>query len=1017
MKKTLLILLFFVLSLVKIFSQTYSITRGGAMAEIATPGTGVTTITTLGDDNFTGALNIGFNFNFYSTTYTQFYIGSNGVISFGSGQNGSFGNAQPTNPNAITFAGADLDCNASASPAALVNYFVSGVSPNRKLVVNFKNIRTYNTSTPSNFSNIQIQLYEGSNNIELHITNVQSAPGGFNRCIGVCNSNSTFFTTQPSINGVSTVNVVNEMIRFSPAVLPPPSPFITRWNLAINGSGANQISFDVSTSGTVNYTWQQVGGSASGSGTFNGYTATISGLPTGATIDLSISPTNLQFFKINNGIDKSRLIDVKQWGTVIWTSMQSAFQGCNNLNITATDLPNLSVVSRMDAMFSGCSILTGPTNINSWNTAAVTDMSGMFSSASAFNQNIGSWNTAAVRYMQFMFYGAIAFNQNIGSWNTAAVTYMQYMFYGASAFNQNIGSWNTIAVTDMSSMFFGASAFNQNIGSWNTAVVIRMNGMFAGASSFNQNIGSWNTASVTTMNDMFAGASTFNQNIGSWNTAAVTNMYSMFSDASAFNQNIGAWNTSAVTSMQGMFAGASTFNQNIGSWNTSSVTMMLGMFAGSSAFNQNIGSWNMSAVTNMYGMFKNAVAFNQNIGSWNTVTVTDMSEMFAGASTFNQNIGSWNTSSVTMMLGMFAGSSAFNQSIGAWNTSAVTNMSEMFWEAASFNQSIGTWNTSAVTNMRGMFYTASAFNQNIGSWNTSAVTNMNVMFAVASAFNQNIGSWNITNAINMGDIFFNSGINISNYDAILTAWNTAGYINKNVGNASPLKYCATAIRTTLTTAIVSGGKGWTITGDAANFICLGTAPEINLKGNNLSIVSGDITPSTTDHTDFGLANVALSTVVRTFTVENLGTATLSLSGIPSVSITGINASNFTVSAVPATSVAVSGSTTFQITFAPTANGVKTATVSIANNDSDENPYTFAIRGEAGPVVSIVNGNWENANTWNFNRVPLITDNVIINTGHTVNVTTNTANARKVEYKANAIINFVNSLAKLNIGSL
>jgi surface protein len=988
MKKSLLILLFFVLSLFKIYAQTYSITRGGTMAEIATPGTGVTTITTLGDDNFTGALNIGFNFNFYSTTYTQFYIGSNGVISFGSGQSGSYGVAQPTNPNGITFAGADLNCFTSTPT---INYFVSGTAPNRRLVVNFKNVQHFFNS--ANLSNIQIQLYEGSNNIELHITNVQSAPGGFNRCIGVCNSTNTAFTTQASINGVNTVSVINEMIRFSPPLpspdinlkgngvsivngdvtpstadhtkfgsvdistgsivrtftientgtsnltltgspivnitgpnasdftvttfpstpiaggssttfqvtfdpataggkqatisianndpdenpytfdifglgtLPAPaSPFITRWNLATAGSGANQISFDVGTSGTVNYTWQQVGGSASGSGSFSGTTATITGLPTGTTVDLSIAPTNFQFFKVGN-TDQFRLTEVKQWGSVAWTDMAYTFWDCRNLNITATDLPNLSGVSSMYFMFRTCRNLNGPSNINSWNTADVTNMG--------------------------------------------------YMFFEATVFNQNIGSWNTAAVTDMPGMFGATTAFNQNIGSWNTAAVTNMNGMFIRAIAFNQNI-------------------------GTWNTAAVKDMGFMFNDAAAFNQNIGLWNTAAVT--------------------------------------------------NMMAMFDHATAFNQNIGSWNTAAVTNMSYMFQGASAFNQNIGSWNTAIVNNMRNTFTGATAFNQNIGAWNTAAVTVM-------------------------RLMFSYASAFNQNIGSWNTAAVTDMVAMFDGASAFNQNIGSWNITNAINMGDIFYNSGINTSNYDAILTSWNTAGYINKNLGNASPLKYCATAIRTTLTTAIASGGKGWTITGDALNSNCSGTAPEINLKGNNLSIVSGDITPSTTDHTDFGLANVALSTVVRTFTVENLGTAILSLSGIPSVSITGINASNFTVSAVPATSVAVSGSTTFQITFAPTANGVKTATVSIANNDSDENPYTFAIRGEAGPVVSIVNGNWENANTWNFNRVPLITDNVIINTGHTVNVTTNSANARKVEYKANAIINFVNSLAKLNIGSL
>ena len=43
----------------------------------------------------------------------------------------------------------------------------------------------------------------------------------------------------------------------------------------------------------------------------------------------------------------------------------------------------------------------------------------MFGYASAFNQNIDSWNTANVTDMGWMFRDAFAFNQNIGSWNTA----------------------------------------------------------------------------------------------------------------------------------------------------------------------------------------------------------------------------------------------------------------------------------------------------------------------------------------------------------------------------------------------------------------------------------------------------------------------------------------------------------------------------------------------------------------------------------------------------------------------
>jgi surface protein len=382
--------------------------------------------------------------------------------------------------------------------------------------------------------------------------------------------------------------------------------FITQWNLVTAGSGATQLTFGTATSGTVNYTWQQLPTGASGSGSWSGATLTITGLPTGGTIRLEIAPANFQRIIINTGADRNRLTRVEQWGTTAWTSMQNAFRGCANLQVTATDVPDLSGLSDMSGMFSLCNTLNSPSNIGSWNTSVVTNMSGLFSQAGTFNQNISTWNTGAVTNMSSLFADAAAFNQEIGGWNTGAVTNMAAMFAGAIVFNRNIGAWNTAAVTNMNSMFFSAYAFNQNITGWNTAAVTNMASMFGYAYDFNQNIGIWNTAAVTNMSRMFEDAFDFNQNIGTWNTAAVTNMRGMFIDAYAFNQNIGTWNTSSVTDMSRMFDFATAFNQNIGVWNTAVVTDMSGMFADASAFNQNIGTWSLNPAVNLTGMFNNS---------------------------------------------------------------------------------------------------------------------------------------------------------------------------------------------------------------------------------------------------------------------------------------------------------------------------------------------------------------------------------------------------------------------------
>ena len=125
------------------------------------------------------------------------------------------------------------------------------------------------------------------------------------------------------------------------------------------------------------------------------------------------------------------------------------------------------------------------------------------------------------------------------------------------------------------------------------------------------------------------------------------------------------------------------------------------------------------------------------------------------------------------------------------------------------------------------------------------------------------------------------------------------------------------------------------------------APEINLVGNSMTIADGDTAPDPGDHTDFGSANVGGGTVTRTFTVQNTGTGDLRLYA-PTVTLSGANAADFSVTAYPYTSVAAGGSTTFQVTFAPSAAGTRTATVTIVNDDSDESTYDFAIQG-AGTV--------------------------------------------------------------------
>lgn len=122
-------------------------------------------------------------------------------------------------------------------------------------------------------------------------------------------------------------------------------------------------------------------------------------------------------------------------------------------------------------------------------------------------------------------------------------------------------------------------------------------------------------------------------------------------------------------------------------------------------------------------------------------------------------------------------------------------------------------------------------------------------------------------------------------------------------------------------------------------------PEIALEGNSVNIADGDSTPTTADHTDFGGVPTVGGTVTRTFTVRNTGNAVLNLTGTPKVTVSGAHAADFTVSVQPASPVASGGGTsTFEVIFNPNGDGLRSATLSLANSDSDENPFDFAIRG-------------------------------------------------------------------------
>jgi len=367
-------------------------------------------------------------------------------------------------------------------------------------------------------------------------------------------------------------------------------------------------------------------------------------------------------------VSKIQLIDVEQWGTTKWQSMEKSFKICSNLGtITATDTPNLSNVTDMSWMFMFANSFDG--DLSNWDVSSVTNMSLTFNHSSSFNGDLSNWDVSSVTDMNNMFAGASSFAGDLSNWNVSKVTDMSNMFLSVNSFNSDISNWNVSAVINMSGIFANVSSFKGDVSNWDVSSVTNISNMFQNAVSFNGDLSKWDVSSVTNMSNMFMGASIFDGDISNWNVSNVINMSHLFNDASSFNGDISKWDVSTVIYMSNMFMGASSFNGDLSNWDVSSVTAMYFMFDGASLFNGDLSNWDVSSVAAMYFMFDGASSFDKDISNWDVAKVRNMEGMFAGVTLSTENydaiLTEWSKLALTSKVTFDGGSSTYCNSESA----------------------------------------------------------------------------------------------------------------------------------------------------------------------------------------------------------------------------------------------------------------------------------------------------------------------------------------------------------------
>ncbi len=191
-------------------ASDYSLDTTGVLDRVDISSTG--TEVTLEDDEVSEALPIGFEFAFYGNFYTEFYISSNGFITFSDeGDDGCCGwdtlpDASTPN-NLIAFDMTDMN----PEEGGIIRYTTIGTAPNRIAIIDFDEVHYYDTTPDA--TTTQIKLFEGTNIIEIHGTSTFDS--GNDKIQGIENIDGTAAISVPGRNATQWATT-NDVVTFIP---------------------------------------------------------------------------------------------------------------------------------------------------------------------------------------------------------------------------------------------------------------------------------------------------------------------------------------------------------------------------------------------------------------------------------------------------------------------------------------------------------------------------------------------------------------------------------------------------------------------------------------------------------------------------------------------------------------------------------------------------------------------------------------------------------------------------------
>ncbi|OYQ47197.1 beta strand repeat-containing protein, partial [Flavobacterium aurantiibacter] len=216
------------------------------------------------DDAGWSNIPIGFNFNFFGTTYSSVSISTNGTVFMGTATSANVSDfafttlpstGEPFNMIAVLAMDNDLE----GTNGGALRYWVEGETPNRRFVVSFENVKEFGDTR---FSTAQAIFYETTGVVEVHVTSSTNVDR--NKLVGINNGNGTIGTLAYASGTAASTNPQNPITSPFAYRFTPPSNYSTVWSASTTppydassfvtfASGTNLFSQTVNPTQTTRY--------------------------------------------------------------------------------------------------------------------------------------------------------------------------------------------------------------------------------------------------------------------------------------------------------------------------------------------------------------------------------------------------------------------------------------------------------------------------------------------------------------------------------------------------------------------------------------------------------------------------------------------------------------------------------------------------------------------------------------------------------------------------------------------